>query len=100
MKTVKMYPENDTTNMNKENEQNEQLVKTHPIDDFNVLRLVNIDNEGWQICFINAIISPETFETTMEAEEYIKNNLAKLLVPICTLCFEKQQEYNEKHSNK
>lgn len=82
----------------KKNEKNDQLVKTHPIDDFNVISLINIDNKGWQICFTNSIISSEIFKTTQDAEDYIKNNLVKLLVPICTLCFEKQMEYREKHS--
>lgn len=94
MKTVKMNVEPD-----QKNEQNEQLVKTHPIDDFNVIRLVNIENKGWQICFTNAIISPEVFETTQEAEEYIKNNLVKLLVTITTLCIERYNAFQEKKSN-
>ena len=94
MKTVKMDFEP------KQNEQkNEQLVKTYPIDEFNVIQLVNIDNKGWQICFTNAIISPEIFENTQEAEEYIKNNLVKLLVPITTLCIERYNEFHSKKSN-
>ncbi|MEM3714089.1 MAG: hypothetical protein QXF82_03990 [Nitrososphaeria archaeon] len=81
------------------NEKNEQLIKTHPIDDFNIIHLVNIENKGWQICFTNAIISHEVFETTQEAEEYIKNNLIKLLVPITTLCIERYNEFHNKKSN-
>ncbi|MEM3714427.1 MAG: hypothetical protein QXF82_05705 [Nitrososphaeria archaeon] len=95
MKTVKMNVTNEQTN-----EKNEQLVKTHPVDEFNVIQLVNIENKGWQICFTNAIISPEIFATTQEAEEYIKNNLVKLLVPITTLCIERYNEFHEKKSNK
>lgn len=95
MKTVKMNVENQ-----QKEQKNEQLVKTHPIDDYNVIKLVNIDNAGWQICFMNNIISPEIFSTTSEAEQYIKNNLVQLLVPICTLCFEKQIEYREKNLKK
>ncbi|MEM1986715.1 MAG: hypothetical protein QXQ24_08265 [Nitrososphaeria archaeon] len=95
MKTVKMNVTNEQTNEN-----NEQLVKTYPLDHFNVMQLVNIENKGWQICFANAIISPEIFKTTQEAEEYIKNNLVKLLVPITTLCIERYNEFHEKKSNK
>ena len=94
MKTVKMDFEP------KQNEQkNEQLVKTYPIDEFNVIQLVNIEDKGWQICFTNAIISPEVFETTQDAEEYIKNNLVKLLIPITTLCIERYNEFHSKKSN-
>ena len=95
MKTIKMNVENQ-----QKEQKNEQLVKTHPIDEFNIIHLANIDNQGWQICLTNHIISSQIFETTQEAEEYIKNNLVKLLVPICTLCFEKQTEYREKSLNK
>ncbi|MEM0173214.1 MAG: hypothetical protein QXI16_01755 [Sulfolobaceae archaeon] len=94
MKTVKMNVTNEQSN-----EKNEQLIKTHPIDDFNIIHLVNIENKGWQICFTNAIISHEVFETTQEAEEYIKNNLIKLLVPITTLCIERYNEFHNKKSN-
>lgn len=94
MKTVKMNVTNEQTN-----EKKEQLVKTHPVDEFNVIQLVNIEDKGWQICFTNAIISPEIFETTQEAEEYIKNNLVKLLVPITTLCIERYNEFHNKKSN-
>ncbi len=94
MKTVKMNVSNEQTN-----EKKEQLIKTHPVDEFNVIQLVNIEDKGWRICFTNAIISPEIFETTQEAEEYIKNNLVKLLVPITTLCIERYNEFHAKKSN-
>lgn len=86
-------------NQEQNEQQNEQLVKTYPIDEFDVIRLVNIDNTGWKICFTNSIISPEVFNTTQEAEEYIKNNLVKLLVPICTICIERYNEFHKNNSN-
>lgn len=87
--------------MNVEKEKrNEQLIKTHPIDEFKVIQLVNIENKGWQICFKNSVISPETFETIKEAEDHIEHNLVKLLIPIITLCIEKYNDFYHERNKK